>query len=64
MKGPRYVLYFPAVIESLKELGGSGNPNEICDRVAQKLSISDEERGILNKNGGSRFDNYVNWARF
>jgi restriction system protein len=63
-KGPQFVRYFGPVIEALKELGGSGRPTEVCDLIAQRLKISEQERSILNKGGQSKYENRVHWARF
>jgi restriction system protein len=63
-RGPQFVRYFWPVIEALKALGGSGRPAEVCDLIAQRLKISEQERSILNKGGQSKFENRVHWARF
>ena len=63
-KGPQFVRYFAPVIDSLKELGGSGRPAEVCDLIASRQHVSDAEREVLNKSGKSRFENRVHWARF
>jgi restriction system protein len=60
----RFARYINPVLEALRELGGSARPGEVCDWVAQRLSISDEERAEENRSGGSRFANDVAWARF
>ncbi|HLA81897.1 MAG TPA: restriction endonuclease [Thermoleophilia bacterium] len=63
-KGPRFVRYFGPVIEVLKELGGSGSPEEVRAAVASRLAISEQEQGEQLPSGYSRFDNQVAWARF
>jgi restriction system protein len=63
-KGPQFVRYFAPVIEALKELGGSGRPSEVCDLIAQRLKLSEEELALVNKGGKSKFENRVHWARF
>jgi hypothetical protein len=35
-KGPRFVRYFGPVVEALRELGGSGSPDEVRAVVAGK----------------------------
>lgn len=63
--GPQFVRYFPSVIEALKELGGSGRPEEVKDVIAGMLQLSVEEQNEqLEKSGVSRFSNQVDWARF
>ncbi len=47
----------------LKELSGSGKPEEVIDLVIEKLDISEEEQAETIKSGGSRVRNQVQWAR-
>ncbi len=63
-KGPRFVRHFGPVVEALKELGGSGSPDEVRAMVASRLAISDQEQGEQLASGSCRFDNQVAWARF
>lgn len=63
-KGPRFVRYFGPVIEVLKDLGGSGSPEEVRAMVASRLAISEQEQSEQLSSGSSRFDNQVAWARF
>lgn len=63
-QGPRFVRYFNPVIDALKELGGSGSPDEVCGLVASKLAISEKEQSEQIASGTSRFANQVAWARF
>jgi|ERR1035437_325385 restriction system protein len=62
-KGPEFIRFFRPILDVLKELGGSGSAGEVIDLVIDKMNISDEELSVLNKNGGSRIRNQVNWAR-
>lgn len=64
LKGPRFVRYFGPVIDALKELGGSGSPEEVRALVASRLAISAQEQAQQLPSGASRFDNQVAWARF
>jgi restriction system protein len=63
-QGPQFVRYFGPVIDALKELGGSGRPAEVRDKVAERLSLSEDEQNQTMGSGQSRFDNQVAWARF
>lgn len=63
-KGPQFVHYFGPVLDALRDLGGSGRPAEVCDLIAQRLNVSDQERIAVNKGGQSKFENRVHWARF
>ena len=56
--------YFGPVIEVLKELGGSGSPEEVRAMVASRLAIPEAEQNEQLASGQSRFDNQVAWARF
>ncbi len=62
--GPKFVRYFGPVLQALSELGGSGRPAEVADRVATALHLSDAEVAEPLDNGASRFRNQVAWARF
>lgn len=62
--GPYFVRFFGPVLGALRELGDSGRPKEIYPIVAQLCSISEEELAATNKNGLSKFENQVAWARF
>jgi len=55
--------YLGPVLDALRELGGSGRPKEVQDRVAKNLNISDKIREETLKNGALKWDNQVAWAR-
>lgn len=56
--------FFQPVIDALKELGGSGQPSEVKELIAEKLNITEEEQSEQISSGQSRFSNKVDWARF
>jgi restriction system protein len=60
----RFAKYVNPVLAALKALGGSARPGEVCDWVAERLGVSDEERSVENQSGSARFDNDIAWARF
>lgn len=62
-KGPEFIRFFKPIVDVLKELGGSGSAGEVIDQVIERMNISDDELAVVNKNGGSRIKNQVNWAR-
>jgi restriction system protein len=62
--GPRFVRYFGPTLQALVDLGGSGRPAEVADRVAVTLKLSEAELAETTANGESRFRNQVAWARF
>jgi restriction system protein len=64
VSGPQFVQYFQPVIDALIELGGSGRPTEVKERIAENLNISEDEQEEQIASGMSRFSNKVDWARF
>ena len=64
IKGPQFVRYFQPVIDALIALGGSGRPEEVEEKIAEQLQLTDETLSELTSSGQSRFSNKVNWARF
>jgi restriction system protein len=61
---PQYATYINPLITALKKLGGSARANEACNTVAENLSLPDSLLEEQLKNGVSRFENQVHWARF
>lgn len=64
IKGPQFVQYMGPILDVLRELGGSGRPSEVQEKISEKLSISDTEQTELLKSGQSRVSNRIHWARF
>lgn len=62
--GPYFVKFFGPVLDALRELGDSGRPKEIYPIVARNCAIGELELAETNKNGSSKFENQVAWARF
>lgn len=58
-----FVRWFQPTLIALRELGGSGRPKEVVDRVAKNMNISDEVLEETLKSGMPRFANQVHWAR-
>lgn len=61
--GPQFLKFFVPIVESLKELGGSGTPVEVIDLAIDKLRISEKEQQETIKNGESKVRNQAQWAR-
>jgi len=61
---PQYIDYINPVLESLKKLGGSARPAEVCPAIAKDLALPDPILEERLTNGVSRFENQVHWARF
>jgi len=62
-KGPQFLRFCIPIVETLQELGGSGQPKEVTDTVLERLHISEREQAQTLKTGGSRVRNQVAWAR-
>lgn len=62
--GAQFVRYFGPLLDALRGLGGSGTPDEVVERIAADLKISDEIQDELLPSGEPRFRNQVAWARF
>ncbi|MGM0561148.1 MAG: AAA family ATPase [Pseudomonadota bacterium] len=62
--GPRFLAYFNPVLEALRTLGGEATPSDVYAWIRQNHSVSQEELQGVNKNGQSKFENKVAWARF
>jgi restriction system protein len=63
-RGPEFVRWFAPLLDTLRDLGNSGRPKEVSAKIAERLSVPDADLDRTNKNGLSRFDNQVAWARF
>jgi restriction system protein len=62
-EGAKFLRYFGPLLDALRELGGSGTPDEVVERIALDLKISDEVQNELLPSGEPRFRNQVAWAR-
>jgi restriction system protein len=61
---PIFARFCIPIIQTLREMGGTGNPSEVVDAVIARLNIPESEQQVVNKNGQSRVENQVQWARF
>lgn len=64
LEGAQFVRYFGPLLDALRDLGGSGKPDEVVDRIALNLDVPDSVRNELLPSGGERFRNQVAWGRF
>ncbi|WP_106284942.1 restriction endonuclease [Paraburkholderia sp. BL25I1N1] len=55
--------YMGPALDALRTLGGSGTPDEVVERIAQDLDLSDEAQNEVLPSGEGRFRNRVRWAR-
>ena len=61
----QFARYIGPVIQALRELGGSGRPDEVRAVIARDLGISDAEQSEPLPSGvQTRFENQIHWARF
>lgn len=60
---PQFLKFFIPLVESLKDLGGSGTASEVIDLAIDKLGITEKEQQATIKNGESRVRNQAQWAR-
>lgn len=58
-----FVKWFGPLLDALRDLGDSGRPREVSDRIAKNLNLPDEVLDETLKSGGSKFHNQVAWAR-
>lgn len=63
-EGAQFVRYFGPVLDALRELGGSGAPSEVIERIVENLRVSDAVQNELLDSGNPRFPNQVAWARY
>ena len=63
-EGTKFLRYFGPLLDALRELGGSGSPDEVVERIAADMMLSDEEQNQTVPSGGSRLKTNVAWARF
>jgi len=58
-----FVKWFGPLLDALRDLGDSGKPREVANRIAQNLQLPDEILDETLKSGANRFLNQVAWAR-
>lgn len=63
-EGAQFVRWFGPLLDGLRKLGGSGTPDEVVDKIAADLFLSDDLQNELLPSGEPRFRNQVAWARF
>lgn len=63
-EGTQFLRWFGPLLDALRELGGSGTPEEATDKVAELCNVPESEQNELIESGQPRFRNQVAWARF
>lgn len=62
-KTAAFLQWFGPVLDALRDLGDSGRPREVADRIAKNLKLTDDVLDATLKSGANRFQNQVAWAR-
>ena len=60
---PQFVSCFTLVVEIMRDIGGQARPRQIFDELIKRHEIPDSFLSLTNKNGGSKFENRVHFAR-
>jgi restriction system protein len=58
-----FLKWFGPLLVALRDLGDSGKPMEVSNKIAENLKLKDEILDSTLKSGGKRFHNQVAWAR-
>lgn len=58
-----FVKWFGPLLDALRELGYSGKPKEVTDKIAENEKLDDKTLETTLKSGVNRFENQVAWAR-
>ena len=60
---PQFVSYFVPLIEIMRDFGGQARPRDVFDELIKRYTIPESFLALTNKNGGSKFENRVHFAR-
>ncbi|MEJ5029910.1 AAA family ATPase [Comamonas sp. MYb69] len=61
---PQFVSYFDALLRALHRLGGTAKPKEAFSDIAKNEGVTGQELAQITKDGFSKFEVGVSWARF
>ncbi|MEP1086719.1 restriction endonuclease [Algoriphagus sp.] len=62
-KQAEFVKWFGPLLDALRDLGYSGKPREVSDKIAKELKLDDDFLDQTLKSGTNKFHNQVAWAR-
>ena len=62
--GPRFLRFLGPVLDTLRKFGGTAEPRQVFNMLEKSQIVSEEELKATLKNGSSKFENQVGWARF
>src|SRR5437667_2337885 len=63
VEGAQFVRYFGPLLDALRGLGGSGSPEEVVERIAADLKLSDDVQNELLPSGEPLTRNQAHWSR-
>jgi restriction system protein len=58
-----FLKWFGPLLDALRDLGDSGKPMEVSNKIAENLKLKDDILDSTLKSGGKGFHNQVAWAR-
>lgn len=61
--GADFIQWFGPLLDALRDLGDSGKPREVSNKISENLNLTDQVLDEILKSGQSRFYNQVAWAR-
>ena len=64
ISGPKFVRFFGPVLDALRTLGGAAEPKGVMEKVQESVDITPQELIETTKNGQSKYENQIAWARF
>ena len=64
ISGPKFVQFFGPVLDALRALGGAAEPKDATEKVKELVDVTTQELKETIKNGQSKYENQVAWARF
>ena len=56
-KGPKFIQFFGPLVSAIKELGGSGRPDEVEEIIVRQMNISEAQQSEVLDSGASRLSN-------
>jgi len=62
--GPRFVHYFPFVLDAMRQLGGTAETKQVYALVRQLTDVPEAETNGVTKGGQSKYENKIGWVRF
>lgn len=59
----RYSRFYPAILDVLREKGGSGTPKEVKRAVLERMNLDAAELQRMHRSGVNAVENEIAWAR-